>query len=101
MNITNHQQEILDILTEECQEVIQVICKIRRFGLDSCHPDNPEYSNHQHLLEELGDVACMIDLVLWSGLGFHDDLNRAKRGKMEKLKRFSRIFDKKELQNDL
>jgi NTP pyrophosphatase (non-canonical NTP hydrolase) len=47
----------LDILQEECAEVIQVISKIKRFGLDSYHPSDPDrLSNEVKLARELGDV---------------------------------------------
>ena len=47
--------ETLIITQEECAEVIQVISKIMRFGLDE---------NDHRLESELGDLLCMVDLLM-------------------------------------
>lgn len=52
--LTNKQQEILDILQEECAEVIQAVSKIRRFGMKD---------NWETLCKELADVQCMVNLA--------------------------------------
>ena len=87
--LTKKQQEILDILTEEAAEVIQCVSKIRRFGLESCHPSNPNYSNLDHLTEELGDLVCMIELTVNGGICDGDGIDRAADRKLEKLKKFN------------
>jgi hypothetical protein len=64
--LTIRELEILGILQEECAEVIQIISKIRRFGLDSVNPYDPEHlrvSNLVKLHDELGDVQGMIELL--------------------------------------
>jgi len=53
-------QEILDILQEECAEVIHAISKCRRFGLDETK-SSTESSNRQRLTEEVMDVLAMLD----------------------------------------
>lgn len=52
---TPRQHEILVHLTEEAGEVIQEICKIERYGLDSSHPDDPKISNKTRLEREVAD----------------------------------------------
>ncbi len=42
------QKEALDILQEECAEVIQAVSKISRFGLDNLKPGKPK-TNREHL----------------------------------------------------
>ncbi len=65
--------ELLGLLQEECAEVIQIVSKIRRFGLDSYNPYEPEKGNNQTLFEhEVGDVFLIIDLLKERGL-LHDD----------------------------
>jgi NTP pyrophosphatase (non-canonical NTP hydrolase) len=44
----NKLYEIMNILAEECAEVIQAISKCNRFGLDNAKPGKP-LTNAQHL----------------------------------------------------
>ena len=84
-------QETLDILQEECAEVIVEVSKCRRFGVDSLH-----YKTnlaHSTMLEnEIGDVLAMIDLLIDQGIVSSDRLDLAKQRKKEKLKQWSGIF---------
>jgi NTP pyrophosphatase (non-canonical NTP hydrolase) len=80
----------MDIAQEECAEVIQAISKIRRFGIDNAKPGT-EYTNRQHLEEELGDVLAMIDILMINEVVSWANLHRAKRAKIEKLKKWSEI----------
>lgn len=57
------QTERLAILAEECGEVIQLVGKILRFGLDSHHPADPETKNRDLLVSELTDVEAAIQLL--------------------------------------
>ena len=78
-------RETLVITQEECAEVIQVISKIFRFGLDE---------NDHRLEDEIGDVLCMIDLLIVQGVIDPHKLELAKRIKAEKLKRWSNIYER-------
>jgi|688.fasta_scaffold1511009_1 NTP pyrophosphatase (non-canonical NTP hydrolase) len=84
-------QEALDILQEECAEVIVEVSKCRRFGLNSVH-----YSHgipHRTMLErELGDVLAMIDILVDQGIVDPDALDTAKKLKRQKLQQWSNIF---------
>ena len=40
---------------EECAELIHILCKVERFGLENFHPDN-EVKNWQLVLQEIEDV---------------------------------------------
>jgi NTP pyrophosphatase (non-canonical NTP hydrolase) len=88
MNKNNN--EVMDILQEEAAEVIQAVSKIRRFGVDNSKPDT-EYTNRQHLEEELGDMLAMIDILMINDVVSWANLHRAKRAKIEKLKKWSEI----------
>ena len=82
--------EVMDILQEECAEVIQAVSKIRRFGIEGKHPDKP-YNNREHLEEELGDMLAMIDILMVNDIVSWGNLHQAKRAKIEKLKKWSNI----------
>lgn len=83
-------QEILVIAQEEAAEVIQEISKIFRFGIDSQHRDG--LSHRAKLEEEVGDLLCMIDLMIEHDIIHPKSLALAKLAKREKLKKFSEVF---------
>ena len=90
-NMNERVQEILDILQEECAEVIVEVSKCRRFGLDSVHYKTGEL--HQDMLtQELGDVLAMIKLLVESGVVSMEALEAAGERKLEKLHTWSNIF---------
>lgn len=85
-------QEALDILQEECAEVIVQVSKCRRFGLDSVHYRTGEL--HRVMLEqEIGDVLALIDILADQGIIDTDALDSAKENKRLKLMQWSRIFE--------
>jgi len=88
-NMNNSQTEILNILQEECAEVIQAVSKIRRFG---------EETNRFGFVQELADLQCMINLCYEFGIvGEEDAMDRLIEAKRDKLKIFSNIFQEEEL----
>lgn len=84
-------KEILLITQEECAEVSQAISKVFRFGFDDCHPVT-NVCNREHLEEELGDLMCMIDLLIDSGVVRESVVMTAKNEKLNKLMTWSKIF---------
>jgi NTP pyrophosphatase (non-canonical NTP hydrolase) len=84
--------EIMAITQEECAEVIQAISKINRFGFDSVHKG---IDNRSHLEEEVGDLMCMIDLLIDSGVVREGAVMAAKHEKLLKLQQWSTIFNRK------
>jgi NTP pyrophosphatase (non-canonical NTP hydrolase) len=85
-------KEVMDILQEECAEVIQAVSKISRFGIDNYKPGKPK-TNREHLEEELGDMLAMIDIMLELRVISLDNLEIAKKAKIEKLKKWSNIYE--------
>jgi len=75
--------EILDLLQEECGEVVQMVSKARRFGLAEKRAD---------LVKELGDVSLLIELLHAHGLFTEQELHQAKLNKSNKLTRWSTIY---------
>jgi NTP pyrophosphatase (non-canonical NTP hydrolase) len=85
-------QETLDILQEECGEVIVEVSKCRRFGLDSTHYKTG--IKHYKMLEmEIGDVLAMVDILLDQGVLSRSGLDQAIQAKKEKLKQWSNIYE--------
>jgi len=88
----NKHTEVMDILQEECAEVIQAVSKCRRFGIDEIHLKLGK-SNRENLTEEVGDLLCMIDLLIKSGIVDDQAVYLALVAKEEKLKKWSTIFN--------
>ena len=86
--IDNQVNEIYNILQEECAEVVQAISKIRRFGLDEVYNG---VSNREHLEEELGDLYCMIELLIKKNIVREDKMLSASIAKRDKLAKWSGI----------
>lgn len=62
--LTPAQHERLVILMEECGEVVQVIGKILRHGVQSCSPFGAsQETNGEALLRELTDVGAAIGML--------------------------------------
>ena len=83
------QKEVLLIAQEECAEVTQAISKIFRFGIDGSHN---ERTNRERLTEELGDLHCMIELMVESKMIDRNELFNASGNKRKKLQQWSNIF---------
>ena len=88
--ITEKQNEIMDISQEESAEVIQAISKIRRFGLNSEHNG---VTNKEHLEEEVGDLTCMLNLLGEFGLVDWDKVQVHAINKRKKLQIWTKIFE--------
>jgi NTP pyrophosphatase (non-canonical NTP hydrolase) len=89
--VYSKQKEALDILQEECAEVIVAVSKISRFGLDNYKPNKP-LTNRQHLAEEIGDLQCMIELMYELDIVNPNKVKQYAEAKREKLKKWSNIF---------
>jgi NTP pyrophosphatase (non-canonical NTP hydrolase) len=84
--------EIYDILIEECSEVIQVVSKVKRFGIDSEIGVFDE-TNRDRLEQEIGDLLTMIDLLYVKGIINEKNVYEAQKRKISKLKLWSKIYE--------
>ena len=84
--------EILDILQEECAEVIQNVSKCRRFGLDNVYL-NGTGTQRENLVKEIGDVVAMIELLKEHGVATDEEIAVAKENKFNKLRKWSKIYE--------
>lgn len=76
----------LQLLQEECAEVIMVCSKIMRFGIDDCHPDEPGVSNRDNLVQEMADIQVFMNQMMLDYQINMVELEEAYCRKMEKLK---------------
>ena len=84
-------EEILDILQEECAEVIVAISKIRRFGIDNSYKDGG--TQREHLVQELGDVTLLVELLKAHNIFTEAELHEAQVRKSQKLTQWSKIYE--------
>jgi NTP pyrophosphatase (non-canonical NTP hydrolase) len=84
--------EAMDILQEECAEVVQAISKCRRFGLNNIKPGK-DRTNLECLEEEIGDLMAMVDILVEKDILSYHNLEIAQKAKKEKLKVWSKIYE--------
>jgi NTP pyrophosphatase (non-canonical NTP hydrolase) len=84
--------EILDILQEECGEVIVAISKCRRFGIDNTYSKGTG-TQREHLIQELGDVTLLIELLKAHHVFTDKELHEAQVRKSQKLVKWSKIYE--------
>jgi len=90
MKLNSSDIEALRILQEECAEVIQVVSKGCRFGFDV--PYNG-HTNRQLLTREVGDVLCLVNILIENKVIDLIDVRVAEDQKREKLRVWSTIFN--------
>ena len=81
-NKLEYNTELLVITMEECGEMIEACSKAIR-----CE----DYINNDRLIEEVGDVLCMIDIMKEKGLLNERDLNNRIQLKKLKLAQWSTL----------
>jgi len=91
----SNSNEVMDILQEECAEVIQAVSKIRRFGFESRWPEKTSSSTKEQLETELGDLLAMVDIMVEQCIVSDNNINFARAAKKEKLKVWSKIYESK------
>jgi NTP pyrophosphatase (non-canonical NTP hydrolase) len=95
----NNLQQLMTITMEECGELTQQCSKtMRKFSnVNDALEDNTRASvNRVKLIEEAGDVLCMIELMVEHGLLTDRELRARVNVKREKLKQWSTLINDKE-----
>ena len=87
--ITDLDREVMLITQEECAEVTQAISKVFRFGFDSVHKGQ---DNRTRLEEEVGDLMCMIDLLIENGIVREQAVMVARQEKLMKLQGYLKNY---------
>jgi len=85
----NKLQELMVITMEECGELTQRCSKIIR-KFDTVE----EITEDQRvkLVEEMGDVYCMLELIIEHGITDWSELNERALYKVNKLKEWSKLI---------
>ena len=86
----NDFQQLMAITAEECGELTQVCMKIMRKyeSLDAASGDK----HLELLIEEAGDVLCMIELMVEHGFLTNEELGVRVNYKRNKLKQWSTLI---------
>ena len=79
----NQLQELLTITMEECGELIQACSKAIRCD---------DYHMNEKLIEEVGDVMCMIELIKSNGLVTQREIDNQVQTKRMKLMKWSKLL---------
>tara|TARA_Y100001937_G_scaffold112239_1_gene159663 strand:+ start:355 stop:615 length:261 start_codon:yes stop_codon:yes gene_type:complete len=79
----DYNTELMLITMEECGELIEACSKTIR-----CE----DYVDDEKMIEEVGDVLLMIDLIMDKGLVKREDIEARKKIKLEKLKKWSNLI---------
>lgn len=79
---------MINVLNEECAELIQAICKANRFGINNYHPDTPNTSNIGKVINEMADVAALIDYVKTELDISYTEFNEMKLNKIKRIKKW-------------
>jgi len=90
MNHINKLQQLMCITMEECGELTQRCSKIIR-KYEKINQIKEE--QRIKLLEELGDVQCMIELMIKNKVVTWDEVQARVKDKKEKLKKWSDLIE--------
>ena len=80
----DYNTELMLITMEERGELIEACSKTIR-----CE----DYVDDEKMIEEVGDVLLMIDLIINRGLVKREDIEARKKVKLKKLKKWSNLID--------
>ena len=89
MKTLDTHQQLFAITAEECGELTQVCMKILRRA-------NVDEEWNTKLLEEAGDLYCMLDLMVQHGYLNWDDITERSNVKKQKLIRWSDLIIQKD-----
>lgn len=93
--MTESEKEVLSIAQEECAEVIQSISKVFRFGMTESYDGQ---TNQQRLESELGDLLCMVELMIEKNLVNRKNISQSLLNKRKRLETWSNIFKEEAFQ---
>ena len=84
----NWRNELLVITSEEASEIVKVVSKILRYGMQP--------KDQTALIEEIGDMQCMIDLIVEHKLITKTQIKNRIKIKRKKLEKWSNLWQKRQ-----
>ena len=90
----NKLQQLMCITAEECGELTQRCSKIMRKYSTF---EEIQEDQRKKLLDEVGDVQCMIELMIDLGVMSHKEVAERSNYKRDKLKIWSQLIDTKDI----
>ena len=87
----NKLQQLMCITMEECGELTQVCSKVMRKNYELTDVSRDDILK---LIEEAGDVYCMLELMIENGLFEWEDVIDRADVKRHKLKKWSQLIDR-------
>ena len=84
----NWRNQLLVITSEEASEIVKVVSKILRYGMQP--------KDQTALIEELGDMQCMIDLIVEHKLITKTQIKNRIKIKRKKLEKWSNLWQKRQ-----
>lgn len=79
-------EHLYDVLMEEAAEVIQAVCKRKRFGQWSHNPDSHK-TNQQCINDEINDFLAVVELLSRENERVHEDTLHQEK-KMIKVRQY-------------
>lgn len=92
----NTLQQLMIITAEECGELTQLCSKtVRKFNTieEATSKKTNAITNRTKLIEEAGDVYCMLELMIEHGMFSMNDLKKRTVVKRNKLKKWSNLIN--------
>jgi NTP pyrophosphatase (non-canonical NTP hydrolase) len=92
----NTLQQLMIITAEECGELTQLCSKtVRKFNTieEANSKKTNAITNRTKLIEEAGDVYCMLELMIEHGMFSMNDLKERTVVKRNKLKKWSNLIN--------
>jgi NTP pyrophosphatase (non-canonical NTP hydrolase) len=86
MNNKQWTEHLYDVLMEEAAEVIQAVCKRKRFGQWSQNPDSHK-TNQQSINDEINDFLAVVELLSRENERVHEDTLHQEK-KMLKVRQY-------------
>lgn len=86
------------VAIEECSEIQQALSKAMRFGLDDNHPESPNISNENQLIEEFYQLVAVFEELQKQKVITpitENEINFIKNQKIKNLKKYINYSQKK------